>query len=40
MAEETGGALDPTIYPILTAWGFTTGQKQVPHRKTWSSSFP
>lgn len=30
MAEETNGALDPTIYPILTAWGFTTDQKQVP----------
>ena len=23
MAGETGGALDPTLYPVLTAWGFT-----------------
>ena len=30
MAEKTGGALDPTIYPVLEAWGFTTDQKQVP----------
>lgn len=30
MAESTGGALDPTIYPLLTAWGFTTESKQVP----------
>lgn len=30
MARETGGALDPTIYPVLTAWGFTTGSYQVP----------
>lgn len=30
MAEKTEGALDPTIYPMLTAWGFTTDSKQVP----------
>lgn len=30
MAEETDGALEPTIYPVLTAWGFTTGENQVP----------
>lgn len=30
MAEKTGGALDPTIYPVLTAWGFTTDSKQIP----------
>ena len=30
MAEKTGGALDPTIYPVLCAWGFTTDSKQVP----------
>ena len=29
MAQRTGGALDPTIYPVLTAWGFTTDSKQV-----------
>lgn len=30
MAEQTNGALDPTIYPVLAAWGFTTDHKQVP----------
>lgn len=30
MAEETDGALEPTIYPVLTAWGFTTDENRVP----------
>lgn len=30
MAERTDGALDPTIYPVLTDWGFTTDSKQGP----------
>ena len=30
MAERTDGAVDPTIYPVLSAWGFTTQTKQVP----------
>ena len=30
MAEATEGALEPTIYPVLTAWGFTTGENQIP----------
>lgn len=30
MAEETGGALEPTIYPVLNAWGFTTGENRIP----------
>lgn len=30
IAERSGGALDPTIYPVLTAWGFTTEEKHVP----------
>ncbi len=30
MAEETGGALEPTIYPVLSAWGFTTGENREP----------
>lgn len=32
MAEQTGGALEPTIYPALTAWGFTTGGNRIPGR--------
>lgn len=30
MSERTGGSLDPTIYPIVSAWGFTTSSFQVP----------
>lgn len=30
MAERTGGALDPTIYPLVRSWGFTTDQYRVP----------
>ena len=30
MAGKTDGTLKSTIYPVLTAWGFTTESKQVP----------
>lgn len=30
MAQETGGALDPTLYPVLKAWGFTTDENRIP----------
>lgn len=30
MAKSTEGALEPTIYPVLTEWGFTTGDYQIP----------
>ena len=30
MAEETEGRLNPAIYPVLCAWGFTTKQYRVP----------
>lgn len=30
MSAETDGALDPTIYPVLLAWGFTTGENRIP----------
>ena len=33
MAEETDGALDPTIYPVLTAWGFTTDENRIPSQE-------
>lgn len=33
MAEQTGGALEPTLYPVLTAWGFTTDHFQIPARE-------
>lgn len=30
MAEKTDGALEPTIYPVLATWGFTTGENHIP----------
>ena len=30
MGAETDGALDITLYPIVRAWGFTTGDYRVP----------
>ena len=33
MAEKTDGALEPTIYSVLRAWGFTTDTKQVPSQE-------
>ena len=28
--EETGGAIDPGLFPIIKAWGFTLGEYRVP----------
>ena len=33
MAERTNGAFDPTLYPILRAWGFTTDQNRIPSQE-------
>ena len=30
LCAQTGGALDLTIYPVVRAWGFTTGNYRVP----------
>ncbi|MBD5150494.1 MAG: FAD:protein FMN transferase [Oscillibacter sp.] len=30
LCGSTGGALDVTIYPVVRAWGFTTGDYRVP----------
>ncbi len=40
MAEKTEGKFDPTIYPVLTAWGFTTGENRVPDKKELSALLP
>lgn len=37
MSEKTGGAFDPTIYPVLTAWGFTTSEYRVPEESEISA---
>lgn len=33
IAEKTGGAFDPTVFPITAAWGFTTDKKRVPDKE-------
>ena len=33
MARKIEGALEPTLYPVLRAWGVTTEQKQVPSQE-------
>lgn len=33
IAEDTNGAIEPTIYPVLTAWGFTTEQTKIPRQE-------
>lgn len=30
MAEQTGGSLDPTISPVVTTWGFISGEYYIP----------
>lgn len=40
MAGQTGGMLEPTIYPVLTAWGFTTDEKRVPSEQELSELLP
>lgn len=34
LSGETGGALDPTLYPVAEAWGFTGERQQVPDEET------
>ncbi len=34
LCDETGGTLDITVYPVLRAWGFTTGTYTVPSEAT------
>ena len=37
MHEATGGALDISLYPVLRAWGFTTGEYRVPDEEEIAS---
>lgn len=30
LGDQTGGALDVTMYPVVKAWGFTTGEYRIP----------
>ena len=40
MCERTGGALDISTYPILRAWGFTTGEYAVPEEEEIAALLP
>ena len=40
LCRRTGGALDISVYPIVRAWGFTTGSYQVPDEETIQSLPP
>lgn len=33
MAEKTEGAFEPTIYPVVDAWGFTSHQYRIPEKE-------
>ena len=37
VSDETGGAFDITIYPLMEAWGFTTQNYRIPEQKTIDS---
>lgn len=32
LCASTGGALDISIYPVVSAWGFTTGEYRIPDK--------
>ena len=40
ICRRTDGALDLSIYPIVRAWGFTTGSYQVPDEEAIQSLLP
>ena len=40
LCRRTNGALDLSVYPIVRAWGFTTGSYQVPDEETIQALLP
>lgn len=40
MCERTEGAVDISIYPVVRAWGFTTGEYQVPDSQELQALLP
>lgn len=39
-ANAAGGAFDPTVYPLTSAWGFTTGDHRVPSTDELAALLP
>ena len=40
LSDRTGGAFDPTIAPVMDAWGFTKDQKRVPGAEELNGLLP
>ena len=40
LAKQTDGAFDPTVYPLVRAWGFTTGTYTVPTPEELNNLLP
>jgi len=40
LARQTQGAFDPTVYPVVRAWGFTSGTYQVPEQEDLDRLLP
>ena len=40
LSRRTGGCLDPTVYPIVKLWGFTTGEYHVPSSQEIEETLP
>ena len=40
MCSRTNGTLDISVYPIVRAWGFTTGSYKVPSEEELTSLLP
>ena len=40
LSQRTGGCLDPTVYPIVKLWGFTTGEYHLPSQEEIDQTLP
>ena len=40
LARQTDGTFDPTVYPVVRAWGFTAGTYQVPEQDKLAALLP
>ena len=40
LSVRTGGAFDPTVYPLVSAWGFTSNTPHIPTREELNALLP